>query len=88
MIVKWHSPFRVIAAAARAVYAKVFRYRVLVPDDVWYNRLDECINCDELDVPNQQCRICTCSVDAKASLALEQCPLKKWKRVWLKKRTI
>lgn len=88
MIVKWHSPFRLIAAVARASYAKLFGYQVMAPVDIWDGRLDECMNCDQLDVSNQQCQICTCNIDAKASLALEQCPLKKWKRVWLKKHTI
>lgn len=88
MIVKFSSPFRLLAALARATYARLFGYRVLAPVEIWDKRLDECMNCDELDVSSQQCLICTCLVDVKASLALEQCPKKKWKRVWVKKRTI
>ena len=88
MIVKFSSPFRLLAAFVRAGFAGFFGYEAVAPVEVWDARLDKCMDCDELDVASQQCRICTCNVDAKTSLALEQCPLKKWKRVWLKKRTI
>lgn len=82
MIIKFSTPFRFVAATARAAFAKIFRYQVLAPVEVWDKRLDQCMNCEEL--VEDQCAICTCLVDAKTSLALEQCPKKKWQRVWIR----
>lgn len=84
MILKFSSPFRFIAAILRGLAAKLLGYRVLAPVDVWDKRLDECMNCEELVEETQQCAICTCDVDAKSSLALEQCPKNKWQRVWIR----
>lgn len=87
MIVKFSTPFRFAAAAARMVFAKAFGYQVLAPVEIWDERLAQCMDCEELIEETQQCAVCTCFVDAKTSLALEQCPKKKWLRVW-KRRTV
>lgn len=84
MIIKLSTPFRFVAACARVAYAKLFGYLVVTPIEQWDARLDECMNCEELIEETQQCAVCTCNIDAKASLALEQCPKKKWLRVWKK----
>lgn len=84
MKIKFSSPFRFVVACARVAYAKLFGYQVVTPIEQWDARLDECMNCEELVEETNQCAICTCDIDAKASLALEQCPKKKWLRVWKK----
>lgn len=84
MIIRWHTPFRFLAAQARRVFAWMMDYETLVTDAQWGERRGICSQCPEL-VNDEQCRICTCYVDAKAMLALEQCPKKKWRRVWTKK---
>lgn len=88
MIFKISSPFQLIAASTRAVFAHIFGYQALTPVEVLDARLDQCMNCEELVEETQQCAVCTCFVDAKVSLALEQCPKKKWKRIWIKKHTV
>lgn len=88
MTVKLSTPFLFLAALARTGFAKLFGYQVLAPWDVRLVRLDECMECEELVEETQQCAVCTCFVDAKVSLALEQCPKKKWKRIWIKKHTV
>lgn len=88
MTIKLSTPFRFLAAIARTGFAKLFGYQVMAPIDIWDARLDQCMDCEELVEETQQCAICTCFVDAKVSLALEQCPKKKWKRVWIKKHTV
>lgn len=84
MKIKLSSPFRFVAACARAGYAKLFGYVVIAPIEQWDARLEECMNCEELIEETNQCAICTCNVDSKVLLALEQCPKKKWLRVWKK----
>ncbi len=67
----------------RSAYARVLGYETLVKDSEWGARRAECEVCPHLE--GGQCRICTCFVDAKALLALEQCPVKKWRRIWRKR---
>lgn len=85
MIFRWHTPFRFIAAQTRRLFAWMLDYETLVTDAQWGERRGKCSVCEEL-VNDEQCRVCTCYVDAKAMLALEQCPKKKWLRVWTKRR--
>lgn len=85
MKIKFSSPFRFVAACARAAFAKIFGYAVLVSPAVQDERLAICDNCEELE--DEQCRVCSCYVSAKTALALEECPKKYWQRVW-KSRTI
>lgn len=87
MILKIFTPFQFIAALARTFFANALGYQALAPVEVWEKRLEQCMNCEELIEETQQCAVCTCFIDAKTSLALEQCPKKKWLRVW-KKRTV
>jgi hypothetical protein len=78
------SPFRFLAAQVRRGWAWALDYNTLVTDEEWGFRRGKCANCEEL-VNGEQCRICTCFVDAKAYLAMEQCPKGKWKRIWRRK---
>ena len=84
MIVRWDSPFRYLAAQARRLFAWLLDFETLVTDQEWGVRMERCLRCEEL-VNNEQCRICSCYVDAKAFLALERCPKNKWKRIWRRK---
>lgn len=84
MIFRLDTPFRWLAAQARRFFAWMLDYETMVSDAQWGERRAQCSACEEL-VNDEQCRICTCFVDAKAMLALEQCPKKKWRRVWTKK---
>lgn len=85
MIFRWQTPFRYLAAQGRRLFAWMLDYETLVTDAQWGERRGKCSVCEEL-VNDEQCRICTCFVDSKAMLALEQCPKKKWPRIWTKKR--
>jgi DTW domain-containing protein YfiP len=66
---------RAIWRAARAL----FRLDpVLAPVPVQNGRLGECYSCVHLDPIDDQCKLCTCFVVAKAALATEECPVGKW----------
>jgi hypothetical protein len=86
MIFRWSTPFRYAAAQARRLFAWMFDYQTMVSDAEWGRRRAICSSCPHL-VNDEQCAICTCFVDAKAMLALERCPQKKWERVWTKKHS-
>ena len=49
-------------------------------------RLDECLKCPQFEDGN--CRRCGCLVYAKIMLTTEQCPDKRWLRIWRKRATI
>jgi len=83
MIFRWHTPFRYAAAQVRRLFAWMLDYETAVTDAEWGDRRKTCEQCEEL--VDEQCRICTCFVDAKTFLALEQCPKRKWKRIWRRK---
>lgn len=83
------NPFRFVASVAFSLWGRLRGYRVLANASETDARLDECYMCEHLEPGwEPQCRICTCFVDAKAMLALERCPKKKWLRVWDKLRTV
>jgi len=84
MIFRWDSPFRYTAAQLRRFFGWFFNFETLVTDKEWGERMGICNTCPEL-VNGEQCRVCTCMVESKCMLALEMCPLNKWKRVWRRK---
>jgi uncharacterized protein DUF6171 len=84
MIFKWHTPFRVIVAHLRLAWARWFGYEIMATDAEAEDRLDICWQCEEYD-EGGQCKVCTCFVDAKTMLLTEQCPKRKWFRIWRKK---
>lgn len=86
MLFKLSSPFRLAAAFFRTWWANLRGYDTLANFREWDYRLDKCINC-EFRVENQ-CSICTCDVNAKTLLLMEQCPKKKWLRIWRKKKPV
>ena len=83
------NPFRFLAAVFFSLWGRLRGYEILATHAETQERLGECHECEFL-VPGweSQCRICTCFVDAKAMLLLEQCPKKKWLRIWRKTDTI
>lgn len=76
---------RAVGRVARAV---VRRKPVLVPADVANARQDVCYKCPHIDDSFDQCKLCTCFIVAKVSLATESCPDKpaRW-TVWDGKRS-
>lgn len=85
MILRFSSPFRYLAAQVRRFFAWIFRYETLVSPEEWAARVEKCAACPHL-VDGQYCGVCTCGVEDKAFLATEQCPKKKWLRVWRRKK--
>lgn len=81
MVFKISTPIYFFVAVARTAWAKLCGYRILTTDSEQLDRLDECADCDQLTA-GRQCRVCTCDVDAKTSLTMEQCPKRKWLRIY------
>lgn len=77
--------FRFIASLCFDLWGRLRGFEFLATTAETQARLKECHKCEFL-VPGwePQCRICTCFIDAKTMLALEQCPKKKWLRIWRK----
>jgi len=84
MIFRWDMPFRYLAAQGRRCFGWFFDFETLVTDQEWGARRGQCDRCAEL-TNDDQCRLCGCLVDAKAMLALEKCPINRWKRIWRRK---
>lgn len=80
------NPFRFMLSVARTTWAKLRGYEILATPGERDERLDQCDWCDELS-QSQQCRVCSCFVLAKAALALESCPKKKWRAIWRRKKS-
>lgn len=74
-----------VFAALRHYYAKLFGYKVLASPLVQYDRLGHCIKCPYYD--EGTCNKCGCLVISKSMLNTEQCPIKTWRRVWVKRVT-
>lgn len=84
------NPFLFVAAMCRTGYARLRGYQILVTPLEAEERYLTCCGCPFLkrnDWVEDQCSICSCFVDSKVLLAMEECPKKKWLRVW-KRRTI
>ena len=71
----------------RVKYAKLFGYVVLAPLPVEEARLAICENCPQFDVEDATCRKCGCLVYSKIALYTEQCPEKRWRRIWKRRVT-
>lgn len=80
------NPFRFAWAMIVSAYGRLWGYQILADEDVAEDRLDICEECPFRR--GEQCGICSCWLEAKVRLNLEQCPKKKWTRLWIKKRTI
>jgi hypothetical protein len=86
---KFPNPFRFISSMFFSLWGKLRGFDVMVPGDIYVERLETCRNCEYLIRGwEDQCSECTCFVDAKALLALEECPRRKWLRIWVKNDTV
>lgn len=47
-------------------------------------RIDICNSCEFLFTPTRNCKKCGCFVDAKAALAISDCPINKWPKIDIK----
>lgn len=65
-------------AVGRAAAAAVRGEDVLVPDAEYEERLATCRACEFFDAGAGRCRACGCITVAKARLATERCPKRKW----------
>ena len=79
------SVIRFVRSAFRALRAKFGGYVVLAPDTVAEERLRVCEECYFFVPDSRQCGRCTCFVDFKVKLAVEECPEGVWRSVWAKR---
>lgn len=77
------NPIRFVAAMSLALWYWMRQYQLLVTPKEYEVRDQKCDICP-FNV-NGQCVKCSCLLAAKISLASEQCPIKRWKRVKRKK---
>lgn len=81
--------FKFLASVTRSAIARLRGYEVFASWKEADERLQICRRCEYLHRGMlEQCSLCTCLIEAKTTLALEQCPKKKWLRVWRKRSTI
>jgi hypothetical protein len=87
---KFPNPFRFVLAMARTAWARLRGYEMLVNEAEEFARWNICRRCPHRivgpELIGDQCGKCTCLLDAKVLLAMEECPIKKWKRVWRRSR--
>jgi hypothetical protein len=77
-------PFTFLAAIAVAAWARVRGYEVLATTEAQSEREAVCDVCEFFD--GEQCLVCGCLVQAKTALNTEQCPKKKWSRIWIARK--
>jgi hypothetical protein len=66
----------------RHKWARVRGYEVFAPTAAQAFRNSKCGVCP--DNEDGQCRRCKCLILAKTMMALEECPVGLWHRVWIK----
>jgi hypothetical protein len=85
------NPFRFLWAMLRTGYAKGRGYRILTNPGEETSRWTHCLTCPYRipgpELIGDQCAKCGCLLDAKVLLTMEECPVKKWKRIWSKTST-
>lgn len=69
---------RFFSAFCRSSWAEFRGFEVLASLDAQKRRLDVCMPCEWRQ--EDQCLKCGCLIYAKTALALEECPIEKWKR--------
>lgn len=57
---------------------KQLKETIVVPDEVYHERVAVCKECTEYNADTYQCRECGCFVPFKAQVTRSQCPLRKW----------
>ena len=78
--------FTFVKAMVIYQWAKLRGYKILASDETQNSRWDHCLDCPYFDAG--QCRRCGCLLTGKIMLNTEQCPDKRWRRVWQKPVTV
>lgn len=79
------NPIRFAKALWRALRARWGGFDVWTTEEEREDRLFSCDLCPDLEPGTRQCRGCTCFVDVKAGLTMEECPRKFWLPIWRKR---
>jgi hypothetical protein len=74
----WHF----MMAMLRHQWAKNCGYEIFAPPAAQEYRGHQCGICPANEAG--QCKKCTCLILAKTMMALEECPIGMWHRVWIK----
>lgn len=80
---KFPNPFKLLYSFFLHWHASRAGFATIADTATQEIRNSICNSCPLND--NGQCQACGCLILAKTSLALEQCPKKKWNRVWRKR---
>lgn len=51
---------------------------IKVPSEVKEERLNICLDCEDLFRPTKTCKLCGCFMDVKTWLPTQKCPVDKW----------
>lgn len=72
-----------LGAMGRAAVAAVTGEQVIVSDEVFAARFEECKKCEKFDPKQERCSACGCAYRKKLALATESCPLDppRWTRI-------
>lgn len=62
------------AAGARIAARVLSGKKVIVPEEVFEQRMSECKSCDFFDLKSKRCKLCGCKTQKKLRLAGESCP--------------
>lgn len=79
---------RYLYSRVRIAWWKVRGWKMLVEDEVFVARLNDCNDCIWRDEEKDECLLCGCPVIAKVALASEKCPAGKWKRQKISSETV
>jgi hypothetical protein len=77
--------WKFLLAMGRHWWAKRRGYEIFTPKSALAFRDHECAICDFNE--DGQCGVCKCLTISKTLLALEECPMGKWHRVWVKRKS-
>lgn len=75
--------FRFFASWIAMRWHKLRGYRTIATPEEQLERLGSCGPCEHFK--NGICDLCGCLVQAKIILTSEECPEKKWRRIWEKR---
>ena len=76
----WHF----VVSMARHWWAKKQGYEVFAPPANQGYRTGVCGGCPNNE--DGQCKKCNCLILSKTMMALEECPIRLWPRVWIKRK--
>lgn len=65
-------------AEKTAKVAKKIEEQIKVPSEVREERLNTCLDCEELFRPTNTCKMCGCFMDIKTWMPSQKCPMDKW----------